>query len=58
MDPELLVGFAGAIGAGKNAAASSIPRAVVIEHADPIAQALRGHAEHAPELAATEQAQP
>ena len=36
MDPELLVGFAGAIGAGKNAAASSIPRAVVIEHADPI----------------------
>ena len=36
MNPELLVGFAGAIGAGKNAAASSIPRAVVIEHADPI----------------------
>ena len=29
-----------------------------IEHADPIAQALRGHAEHAPELTTAEQAQP
>lgn len=36
MNPDLLVGFAGAIGAGKNAAASLIPGAVVIEHADPI----------------------
>ena len=36
MNPDLLVGFAGSIGAGKNAAASSIPRARVIEHADPI----------------------
>ena len=36
MNPDLLVGFAGPIGAGKNAAASSIPRAVVIEHSDPI----------------------
>ena len=36
MNPDLLAGFAGPIGAGKNSAASSIPRSRVIEHADPI----------------------